>query len=132
MTIEESMPPVPARLRVLIADDNDDNRLVVRIMLERKGWDVLEAINGLEALELASRELPALILMDFRMPGMDGLEATRRLKAAIATRDIPVVALSADGSGGGLRESALSAGCEECLNKPIDWERLDAVLRMLI
>ena len=73
MTIEESMPPVPARLRVLIADDNDDNRLVIRIMLERKGWDVLEAINGLEALELASRDLPALILMDFRMPVMDGL-----------------------------------------------------------
>jgi two-component system cell cycle response regulator DivK len=110
--------------RVLIVDDYDDIRDMMRFMLELQGMKVSEAINGQEAIEVACREHPQLILMDLNMPVMDGLEATQQLKRLDATRRIPVLALSANCSDPHYHFQALDAGCCDCLTKPADWEKI--------
>jgi two-component system, cell cycle response regulator DivK len=121
----ESMPDI---CTVLVVDDHDDIRELISWQLQARGCTVVEAGNGKEAVELAPRVRPDLILMDLSMPVLDGYEATRQLRVRQETRDVPVVAVSAfcDASN---RQKALEAGCVECVPKPVDFGLLDGLLR---
>ena len=118
-------------LKILYVEDNDDNVYVVRRWLGRAGFTVLVAVDGEQALAMAVAERPDLILMDLSLPVLDGWEATRRLKAAPETKDIPVIALSAHAMVGD-REKALAAGCDDYDMKPIDFTRLRAKIDALV
>jgi len=112
---------------ILVVEDEQFNIKLFRELLEAKGYDVVEAINGAEGVEMTRTKQPALILMDVQMPVMDGLTATRIIKEDPATRDIPVVALTALAMQGD-KERVLAAGCDGYLTKPIS---LDSFLQMV-
>ena len=105
--------------RILLVEDNPMNRRVAEFLLKSEGYIVYEARNGPEALELVKTHLPDLILMDLQLPGLDGFATTRIIKEDAATKDIPVVALTAYAMGGDA-ERALEAGCDGYITKPID------------
>ncbi len=111
------------RATVLVVEDNEDNRALVAKVLGYAGYRVVEAASGEEALELVARGPPDLILMDLNLGGMNGFEATRRLKEDPATARVPVVALTAYAMVGD-RERALEAGCDGYIAKPVDVRRL--------
>jgi CheY-like chemotaxis protein len=117
--------------RVLIVEDNVDNFELVRFLLERAGYEVLSAANGLEGLDAAKREHPDLILMDLSMPEMDGWNATMRLKADEETRSIPVLALTAHTLPGD-RKRAIDAGCDGYISKPINVASFDKLVATLL
>jgi CheY-like chemotaxis protein len=108
---------------VLYIDDTENNRILVTRRLERKGYRVLTAENAAAGLIAAGSETPDLILMDLGMPGLDGWNATRQLKADPRFRHIPVIALTAHAMHGD-REKALEAGCDDYETKPFDFPRL--------
>ena len=108
---------IPRRPRVLLVDDYPDARDMYGEYLEYSGYDVIQASNGMEALERASEDLPDIILMDLSLPVMDGWEATRRLKANDRTASIPVVALTGHALVG-ISEGARKAGCDAFVTKP--------------
>lgn len=110
--------------KILVVEDVDFNRDLIVQILEDK-YQVIEAVNGKEGIEIAQREKPDLILMDLSLPIMDGWEATRRLKADADLRLIPVIALTAHAMKGD-EEKALAAGCDDYLAKPIDEDELMA------
>lgn len=114
-------------ITVLLVEDNDMNRDMLLRRLQRKGFDVLTALDGEEAIRMAQQFLPALVLMDMSLPVLDGWEATRRLKADPATRHIPVIALTAHALPAE-RDRALEAGCAAFETKPIDFPKLLAVM----
>jgi CheY-like chemotaxis protein len=109
--------------KILLVEDDEMNRDMLSRRLQRRGYQVALAIDGQQAVEMAQREGPDLILMDISLPILDGLEATRRLKADPATRAIPVIALTAHAMEGD-RQKALEAGCDEYDTKPIELGRL--------
>ncbi len=106
---------------ILIADDNADNILLIRRILKRSGLELefIDAQSGREAVRLAAERLPNLVLLDMKMPDLDGYGAAAELKANQLTRNIPVIAVTAQAMMGD-RERALEAGCDEYLMKPID------------
>jgi two-component system, cell cycle response regulator DivK len=112
---------------ILIVDDNAQNLKLARVVLANEGFDVRTASNAEDALQLLRTVTPRLILMDIQLPGMDGLELTRRLKADPATRAICVIALTAYAMKGD-DEKAFAAGCDGYITKPIDVERLPVVV----
>ena len=112
---------------LLVVEDNELNRDMQVRRLERKGFEVLIAMDGRQGVEVATEKLPDLILMDLNLPVMDGWEATRRLKSAPETRGIPIIALTAHASSGD-REKAMKAGCDEYVSKPIDMAQLVAMI----
>jgi CheY-like chemotaxis protein len=113
-----------AVIRILYVEDNDDNVYMLKTRLELLDeFEVLVAENGEIGCAKAAAEKPDLIVMDLELPVVDGWEATRRLKNDPATRDIPVIALSAHALAGS-REKALAAGCNEFDTKPVDFDRL--------
>ena len=109
--------------RVLVAEDNDTNYLLVQVVLRKLGCEVHRATTGDEAIAAASSVLPDLIYMDIQLPAPDGLEVTRRLRSNLATRDIPIVALTAQAMVGD-QEGALAAGCDAYLTKPVSIQLL--------
>jgi len=109
--------------KILLVEDNEMNRDMLSRRLIRKGYEVVMALDGHQAVEMATSERPDLILMDMSLPDLDGWEATRRIKAAAPTRAIPVIALTAHAMAGD-REKALEAGCDDYDIKPIDLPRL--------
>ena len=109
--------------KILLVEDNDMNRDMLSRRLLRKGYEVVMALDGQQAVEMAAAEKPDLILMDMSLPVLDGWEATRRIKAAAETRGIPVIALTAHAMSGD-REKALESGCDDYDTKPIDLPRL--------
>jgi len=113
---------------VLVVEDNPVNRKLARNVLRSRGYRVLEADTGEEGIEVARREKPHLILMDLQLPGLDGMEATRRLKADPATREIPVVALSAHAQESD-EARAREAGCAGYIAKPIRLSRFPQQVR---
>jgi CheY-like chemotaxis protein len=115
-------------MKILYIEDNDDNVYVVRTRLGRAGFTVVVAPDAEQGLTMAAVERPDLILMDLGLPGIDGWEATRRLKAADETRHIPIIAVSAHAMAGD-REKALDAGCDDYDTKPIDFTRLRAKIQ---
>jgi CheY-like chemotaxis protein len=119
-------------IRVLYIEDNDDNVYMLKMRLELLDeFEVLTAEDGEKGCEMAAAERPDIVLMDLEMPGIDGWEATRRLKSNPDTRDIPVIALSAHALAGS-REKALAAGCDEFDTKPVEFDRLVATLRRVL
>lgn len=110
-------------LKVLVVEDNRDNRELVVKILECNGYEAIEAVNGQEAIEKAKAENPSLILMDMYLPIMDGYEATKRIKIDGDLKDIPVIALTAHAMKGDM-EKALAAGCDDYITKPIDVRKL--------
>ncbi len=109
--------------KILLVEDNEMNRDMLSRRLQRKGYEVVIAVDGQQAVTMASSESPALILMDMSLPIFDGWEATRRIKAADETRKIPVIALTAHAMAGD-REKSLEAGCDDYDTKPIELPRL--------
>ncbi len=109
--------------KIVLVEDNEDNRDMLSRRLTRKGFEVLIAVNGEEAVDLVQKEQPALVLMDISLPVMDGFEATRRLKSLDATKNIPIVALTAHAMSGD-REKAIDAGCDDYDVKPVELTRL--------
>ena len=118
--------------RILLVEDNELNRDMLSRRLERKGFDVLMAADATEGLSMARAQSPDLILMDMRLPDLDGWSATRQLKADDSTRQIPVIALTAHAMSGD-RQKALGAGCDDYDTKPIELprllEKIDALLK---
>ena len=110
-------------MKILVVEDNPVNRELTADILGAAGYTVLQAENAERGIALARVERPALILMDVRLPGMDGLSATEILKEETETREIPVVALTAHAMKGD-EEKALAAGCEGYITKPIDTRAL--------
>jgi two-component system cell cycle response regulator DivK len=106
--------------RILIVEDNEMNRDVLSRRLARRGFEIVLATDGQHGLTMAKTHAPDLILMDLGLPGIDGWECARRLKADEATRRIPIIALSAHAMVGD-RQKALDAGCDEFGTKPIDF-----------
>lgn len=119
------------RKRVLVVDDVAENRAVVIDMLGQLGFEMIEAVNGLDGLEKAQALRPDLILMDIVMPEMDGLEATRRLRQLPVWKDIPIIVISASASAAD-EENSLAAGATAVLPKPIDFSRLLAQIATLL
>ena len=118
-------PPV-----IMVADDYEVIRQLCRAWLETHGYTVVEAENGEEAVEVARRECPSLILMDVTMPLLDGFAATRRIREIKELCNVWIVAVS--GISTGHREAALTAGCDEFLTKPFDFPQLEKVLGRLL
>jgi CheY-like chemotaxis protein len=116
---------------ILVVDDFDDTRLMMRLWLERRGYRVIEAADGLEALEVARRESPDLVIMDIEMPEMDGLAATRRIRQEEHLRDVPVVAVSAYGEEH-WRDRAIEAGCNEYVSTPFEPTELSELIQSLL
>lgn len=118
------------RATILVVEDDDDNRFVMRTLLELRGYAVIEASSGQEAVEIAAREQLDLILMDLKMPVLNGLAATRLIRQQ-ERRRVPIVALSAyDPSQH--RAVAMAAGCDDYAIKPIDYERLEKLIESLL
>src|SRR5229473_3178381 len=109
--------------KILVVEDNEMNRDMLSRRLARRGYEVAIAVDGEQGVAMARPEAPALILMDMSLPGLDGWEATRRIKAAPETRAIPVIALTAHAMSGD-REKAVAAGCDDFDTKPVDLARL--------
>ena len=118
-------------MRILYVEDNEDNIYVVKNRLGRAGFTVLVATDGEQGVSMAAAERPDLILMDLRLPVLDGWEATRRIKAQPETRDIPIIALTAHAMTGD-REKALEAGCDDFDTKPVEMPRLLEKVRALL
>jgi CheY-like chemotaxis protein len=116
---------------ILLVEDNEMNRDMLSRRLERKGYQVVLAVDGQSGVEMASSHAPDLVLMDMSLPVLDGWEATRRLKADPATRRIPVIALTAHAMSSD-REKALEAGCDEYDTKPIELPRLLGKIEALL
>ena len=109
--------------KILLVEDNEMNRDMLTRRLERRGYEVVSAADGLQGVEMGRAAAPDLILMDMSLPQLDGWEATRCLKADAATSSIPVIALTAHAMSGD-RERALEAGCDDYDTKPIELPRL--------
>jgi CheY-like chemotaxis protein len=108
---------------VLVVEDFEDNRFMMRRLLEMSGYRVVEAVNGKQAVEKAETELPDIILMDLSLPQLDGLAATRQIRARNGLGKVPIVAVSAHDSAD-FHAEALAAGCNEYVTKPIDFDQL--------
>lgn len=118
-------------MRILYVEDNDDNIYMLKRRLERQGVEVVVARDGRAGIEAAHAERPDLILMDLGLPGLDGWEAAKLLKADPHTQPIPIIALSAHAMAGD-RSQAMEAGCDEYDTKPVDWPRLWGKIQALV
>ena len=116
---------------VLVVDDFDDTRLLLRTWLERRGFRVVEAANGIQAVNQAQTETPDLIIMDMQMPQLDGLSATRRIRNLKSLNSVPILAVSAYGADQ-FREQALAAGCNEYVSTPFEPATLEGIIRSLV
>lgn len=114
--------------RILVVEDQEDNRAILRDLLMSAGYELAEAVNGVEAVDMATAEPPDLILMDIQLPIMDGYEATRRIKADPALRAIPVIAVTSYALSGD-EGTARNAGCDDYVAKPFSPRQLLAKVR---
>jgi CheY-like chemotaxis protein len=116
---------------VLVVEDSNDTRIMLKRAFEMKGYNVLEATNGLEALEITKKRCPSLIVMDLNMPVLDGLEAIRYIRELKGTGEyVPIVAITAFDVYG-MEEAAKENGCNEYISKPLDLAEMDRVLKGL-
>ena len=117
--------------KILLVEDNEMNRDMLSRRLQRKGFEVIIAIDGEEGVCMAAAHDPDLILMDISLPGKDGYTSTRELKADPATQSIPIIALTANAMNGD-RQRCLDSGCDEYETKPVDLPRLLAKMQSLL
>src|SRR2546426_1005851 len=123
--------PTLIMAKILLVEDNEMNRDMLTRRLQRRGYEVVIAVDGAQALAMAQSESPALILMDISLPVLDGWETTRRLKMAPETKSIPVIALTACAMTGD-REKCIEAGCDDFDTKPVEFSRLLGKIEMLL
>ncbi|MGH9970743.1 MAG: response regulator [Pyrinomonadaceae bacterium] len=121
----------PGPARVLLVEDTEDNRFMMRRLLEMSGYVVAEAINGVEAVRVAVREHPHIILMDLSLPIIDGLAATRQIRQLPELGRIPIIAVSAHDSAD-FHAEALASGCDAYITKPIDYSELEELITRLV
>ena len=117
--------------KILLVEDNEMNRDMLSRRLQRKGYQVVLALDGQSGVEMTCTQAPDLVLMDMSLPVLDGWEATRRLKADAATRHIPVIALTAHAMSSD-RDKAIEAGCDDYDTKPVELPRLLAKIEALL
>ena len=117
--------------KILLVEDNEMNRDMLSRRLIKKGYEVVIAVDGQQGVDMASLENPDIILLDMSLPVIDGWEAARLLEADPATRDIPVIALTAHAMAGD-REKTLEAGCDDYDTKPVDFKRLLGKIEALL
>jgi len=117
--------------RILLVEDNEMNRDMLSRRLAKRGYEVALALDGLQGIEMARRDAPDLIIMDMSLPGVDGWEITRRIRADEGLRRLPIIALTAHAMAGD-REKALAAGCDDYDTKPVDFARLTAKIAALL
>jgi len=117
--------------KILLVEDNEMNRDMLSRRLIKRGYDVKIALDGEQGVAMARSELPALILMDMSLPGLDGWDATRQLKSMPETCGIPVIALTAHAMSGD-REKATAAGCDDFDTKPVELTRLIEKIEALL
>ncbi|HVS20388.1 MAG TPA: response regulator [Pyrinomonadaceae bacterium] len=120
-----------SRRTILLVEDFDDTRLMMKLWLAKNGYEVIEAQSGPEAIRLAQNAQPDLIIMDVMMPGMSGLDATRRIREHEALRKTPIVAVSAYGADE-YRDRAIEAGCNEYVSTPFEPRALGELIKRLI
>jgi CheY-like chemotaxis protein len=118
-------------MKILLVEDNEMNRDMLSRRLQRRGYEVVLAVDGQDALETAARAAPNLILMDMSLPVIDGWDVARALRANVATAAIPIIALTAHAMAGD-RERALQAGCDDYDTKPVDLPRLLGKIEALV
>jgi CheY-like chemotaxis protein len=118
-------------MKILYVEDNEDNIFMLKNRLTRAGHTVVVATDGAQGVAMASSERPDVILMDLRLPVLDGWQATREIKAAADTKHIPVIALTANAMAGD-REKALAAGCDDYDTKPVELPRLLGKIKQLV
>jgi CheY-like chemotaxis protein len=116
---------------ILVVDDFDDTRLLLRTWLQKKGYQIVEAENGNQAVSQAESMRPDLIIMDVEMPELDGLSATRKIRALPHAKTLPIVAVSAYGADQ-FRKEALAAGCNEYVSTPFEPDELEKLIRALL
>jgi len=114
--------------RILVVEDQEDNRRIVRDLLTNAGYEMIEAVNGEEGVAMAQTERPDLILMDIQLPGLDGYEATRRIKGNPVLAHIPIIAVTSYALSGD-DVKALEAGCDAYVTKPFSPRLLLAKVR---
>ena len=117
--------------KVLLVEDTEDNRFMMRRLLEMTGYEVIEARNGEEAVSMAQSQLPDLILMDLSLPVIDGLAATRLIRAIPDLKKTPIVTVSAHDTQD-FQTEALDAGCDGYITKPIDYNELELLISRLL
>ncbi|GAB5493445.1 MAG: response regulator [Phototrophicaceae bacterium] len=103
-------------MRVLIVEDSPDNMIIAKMILQSMGYTVIEAINGLEGFDMTKNQKPDIVIMDYHLPGMNGVEATRKIKNSTDLNAIPIIALTADIYA---KQAFVDAGCDAYLAKPI-------------
>ena len=108
---------------VMVVEDNEKNRKLIRVVLKAKGYNVIEATTGEEALSLLKEQRPDIILMDIQLPGIDGLTLIRQIKADVDKKDIPIIAVTAHAMKGD-EQKILDTGCDAYMSKPIDTREL--------
>lgn len=116
--------------KVLIVEDYADVRKIMEILIRLRGYEVIEAVDGSEAVEKAKQFRPDLILMDLSMPVMDGLTATQIIREFEDSKKTPIIALSAYGNS--YHKKAIAAGCNEVINKPLDFKRLEPLFNQYL
>ncbi|HET6646596.1 MAG TPA: response regulator [Pyrinomonadaceae bacterium] len=130
--METDLAPTQAGKRtILVVDDFDDTRLLLKTWLEKKGFNIVEAENGNQAVSLALQVRPDLIIMDMQMPELDGLAATRKIRSIRELDGIPVLAVSAYGARQ-FRAEALAAGCSEYVSTPFEPDNLEQVINSFL
>lgn len=116
--------------KILLVEDYDDVRYMMSFLLRFHGYEVIEAVNGREAVEITIEQRPDVVLMDLGMPEMDGLEATRTIRRNDHVSEIPIIAVTAYSNS--YEERALEAGCNSVLQKPLQFEQLEPLLKRYI
>ncbi len=121
----------PKPHNILIVDDYEDNRQMMRKLLEMIGYSVLEADNGLDAVRLTQQKKPSVVIMDLGLPLLSGLDAARMIHETPETSEIPIIVLSAYDAAGS-RDDAIACGCRGYLTKPVDYATLEKTIRTLL
>src|SRR5215212_926730 len=124
-------PPTEPKFLILVVDDSADNVAMISLDLQQQGYRVVTASNGEDAVAVASQTMPNLILMDINLPTLDGLGATRRIRESEASRDVPVIAITAFGTEG-FQRAAYDAGVDGYLTKPLDLDRMHQLIARLL
>ncbi len=116
---------------VMVVEDNEKNRKLMRVVLKAKGYNIIEAATGEEALNLLKNQKPDIILMDIQLPGIDGLTLIKQIKASVITKDIPIIAVTAYAMKGD-EQKILDTGCDAYVSKPINTQELPLIVEKYI
>jgi CheY-like chemotaxis protein len=129
--VTKKSQPVAPKFLILVVDDSADNLAVISLNLQQQGYRVVTAVNGEDAISVATQTLPNLILMDINLPALDGLAATRRIREHEPLREVPVIAVTAFGTEG-FQRAAYDAGVSGYLTKPLDLDRMNQLIARLL